>query len=124
MRRVAFTYESDPESYVLDSIATGRASLGRQSKGISQRENPGSDRGLMLRVDNLYHIKTITPPKLKRNEPELSIFGNINIKGKPGKVMKATVLAEKSGNHFHRDLSAPVMSTDSSQVGVALFPSF
>ena len=26
--------------------------------------------------------------------------------------------------HFHRDLSAPVMSTDMSQVGVTLFPSF
>ena len=25
---------------------------------------------------------------------------------------------------FHRDLSAPAMSTDMSQVGVALFPSF
>jgi len=26
--------------------------------------------------------------------------------------------------HFHRDLNAPVMSTDMSQLGVALFPSF
>ena len=26
--------------------------------------------------------------------------------------------------HFHRDLSVPVMSTDMSQVGVALFPLF
>ena len=26
--------------------------------------------------------------------------------------------------HFYRDLSAPVMCTDMSQVGVALFPSF
>ena len=26
--------------------------------------------------------------------------------------------------YFHHDLSTPMMSTDSSQVGVALFPSF
>ena len=40
-------------------------------------------------------------------------------------LMKATVLAENSDYIlFHRDLSAPVMSTDMSQVGVALFPSF
>ena len=26
--------------------------------------------------------------------------------------------------YFHRDLSTPAMSTDSSQLGVALFPSF
>ena len=26
--------------------------------------------------------------------------------------------------YFHRDMSAPVMSTDMSQVGIALFPSF
>ena len=38
---------------------------------------------------------------------------------------KATVLAESPNYlHFHRDLSAPSMSTDMSQVGVALFPSF
>ena len=36
-------------------------------------------------------------------------------------LMKAAVLAE---SNFHRDLSAPAMSTDMSQVGVALFPSF
>ena len=35
------------------------------------------------------------------------------------------VLAESSEYiHFHRDLSAPSMSTDMSQVGVTLFPSF
>ena len=40
-------------------------------------------------------------------------------------LMKATVLAESSEYiHFHCDLSAPAMSTDMSQVGVALFPSF
>ena len=40
-------------------------------------------------------------------------------------VVKATVLAESSSSiNFYRDLSAPVMSTDMSQVGVALFPSF
>ena len=40
-------------------------------------------------------------------------------------LMKATVLAESSYSiHFHRDLSAPAMSTDVSQVGVALLPSF
>ena len=40
-------------------------------------------------------------------------------------LMKATALAESSSYiHFHRDLSAPVMSTDMSQVGVTLFPSF
>ena len=39
--------------------------------------------------------------------------------------MKATVQAESSSLiHFHRDLSAPVMSTDMGQVGVALSPSF
>ena len=39
--------------------------------------------------------------------------------------MKATVLAESSSFiNFHRNLSAPAMSTDISQVGVALFPSF
>ena len=39
--------------------------------------------------------------------------------------MKATVLAESSSFiHFHRDLSAPAMTTDMSQIGVALFPSF
>ena len=37
--------------------------------------------------------------------------------------MKATVLAESSYSiYFLRDLSVPVMSTDVSQVGVALFP--
>ena len=41
------------------------------------------------------------------------------------KLMKATVLAESSVFiPFHRDLSAPAMSTDMSQVGVALFSSF
>ena len=40
-------------------------------------------------------------------------------------LMKVTVLAESySFINFHHDLSAPVMSTDMSQVGVALFPSF
>ena len=40
-------------------------------------------------------------------------------------LMKATVLAESSQYiHFHCDLSAPVMSTDMSQVGVAFFPLF
>ena len=39
--------------------------------------------------------------------------------------MKATVLAESSEYiHLHRDLYAPAMSKDMSQVGVALFPSF
>ena len=39
--------------------------------------------------------------------------------------MKATMLAESSEYiDFHRDLSAPVMSADMSQVGVALFFSF
>jgi hypothetical protein len=39
--------------------------------------------------------------------------------------MKATVLAESSYYiHFLHDLAAPAMSTDMSQVGVALFPSF
>ena len=39
---------------------------------------------------------------------------------------KATVLAESSRYffYFHRTLSAPAMSTDASQIGVALFPSF
>ena len=41
----------------------------------------------------------------------------------PQELMKATVLAESSTYiHFHRDLSAPAISTDMSQVGVALFP--
>ena len=41
-------------------------------------------------------------------------------------LMKATVLAESSCYffNFHQTLSAPAMSTDVSQVGVALFPSF
>ena len=40
-------------------------------------------------------------------------------------LMKATVLAESFKYiHFHRDLSAPAMSTDMSQVGVTLFPLF
>ena len=38
---------------------------------------------------------------------------------------ESQVLAESSVfNLFHHDLSAPAMSTDMSQVGVALFPSF
>ena len=42
----------------------------------------------------------------------------------PLQLMKATVLAESSVFiFFHRDLSAPAMSTDMSQVGIALFPS-
>ena len=40
-------------------------------------------------------------------------------------LMEATLLAESSYSiYFHRDLSAPAMSTDMSKVGVALFPSF
>ena len=40
-------------------------------------------------------------------------------------LMKATVMAESSYLiNFHRALSAPEMSTDVSQVGVAVFPSF
>ena len=40
-------------------------------------------------------------------------------------LMKASVLAESSDFiYFYRALSAPVMSSDLSQVGVALFPSF
>ena len=43
----------------------------------------------------------------------------------PLQLMKVTVLAEKLEYiHFHRDLSASAMSTDVSQVGFALFPSF
>ena len=40
--------------------------------------------------------------------------------------MKATVLAENNNisSFFHPDLRTPAMSTDSSQVGVALFPSY
>ena len=38
-------------------------------------------------------------------------------------LLKVTVLTESSEYiHFHRDLSAPEISTDMSQVGVALFP--
>ena len=40
----------------------------------------------------------------------------------PLQLIKATVLAESS--YFHRDLSAPVMSTYMSQVHLALLPSF
>ena len=41
--------------------------------------------------------------------------------GFPLQLMKVTVLAESySFINFHHDLSAPVMSTDISQVGVAL----
>ena len=40
-------------------------------------------------------------------------------------LMQVTVLAESSKNiHFHRDLSAPGMSINISQVGVTLFHSF
>ena len=39
-------------------------------------------------------------------------------------VMEATVFAESSFINFHCVLSAPAISTDASQVGVALFPSF
>ena len=40
-------------------------------------------------------------------------------------LIKVSVLAESSSySHFHRDLSALAISTDMSQVGVALFPSF
>ena len=40
-------------------------------------------------------------------------------------LMKTTVLAESSSFIlFHCDLSAPAMSTNMSQVGHALFPSF
>jgi hypothetical protein len=40
-------------------------------------------------------------------------------------LIKATVLAESSNYIlFHHDLSVPAISTDMSQVGVALFPSF
>ena len=43
----------------------------------------------------------------------------------PLQLMEATMLAESSDNIlFHRDLSAPAMSTGMSQVGVAHFPSF
>ena len=43
----------------------------------------------------------------------------------PLQLMKATMLAESSYSiYFHRDLSAPAMSKDVNQVGVALFPSF
>jgi hypothetical protein len=47
---------------------------------------------------------------------------NINII----QLMKATVLAESSVYilSFHRISSAPAISTEMSQVGVALFPSF
>ena len=43
----------------------------------------------------------------------------------PLQLMKATVLAENYPHfmYFHRDLPTPAMSTDSSQVGVTLFPS-
>ena len=44
----------------------------------------------------------------------------------PLQLMKATVLAESSNRFlfFHCHLCTPVMSTESSQIGVALFPSF
>ena len=49
---------------------------------------------------------------------KMDVFGAVQL-------MKATVLAESLEYiHFHHDLSATVMSTDMSQVGVALFPSF
>ena len=43
----------------------------------------------------------------------------------PLQLMKATLLTESSYFiNFHRDLSAPMMSTDMSLVGVAFIPSF
>ena len=43
----------------------------------------------------------------------------------PLHLTKATVLAEISEYiHFHRDLSAPAMYTDMSQIDVTLFPLF
>ena len=46
---------------------------------------------------------------------------SVDITGADRQLMKATVLAESSGNI---SLSAPVMSTDTSQVGVAHFLPF
>ena len=51
---------------------------------------------------------------------EYGAFGQLLLQLK-----KATVLAESSEYiHVHRDLSAPAISTDMRQLGVALFPSF
>ena len=43
----------------------------------------------------------------------------------PLQLMKATALAESYPHfiYYHRNLPTPAMSTDSSQVGIALFPS-
>ena len=55
-------------------------------------------------------------------EVDLIIFCR---RGRPLQLMKATVLTERSVFIlFHCGLSAPAMSTDMSQVSVALFPSF
>ena len=42
----------------------------------------------------------------------------------PALWLSSAVEVNSSFIHFHGDLSAPAMSTDMSQVGVALFPSF
>ena len=64
------------------------------------------------------------PPPILSVSP-LAASANTSV-SLPFQLMKATVLAEKLLLliYFHRDLSTPVMSTNSSQVGVALFLSF
>ena len=57
---------------------------------------------------------------MKKNQMELSA-STVTFISPPLQLMKATVLAE---SFFHLHLCTPTMSTNSSQVGVALFPSF
>ena len=67
---------------------------------------------------------------LEHTDPEQWMYSEhsantvVFISSLPLQLMKAAVLAESSKYiHFHRDLSAPAMSADMSQVGVTLFPS-
>ena len=83
---------------------------------IVHQERRGQVKTIVMEHFNgiLFH-KSGAVNKQNTNQP---ILYNIRL-------MKATVLAESSYFiNFYRDLSDPAMSTDMSQVGVALFPSF
>ena len=76
---------------------------------------------VFIALSTLLHVPVYRKPDnitkyVKMEERERHLTGYL----KRNQVMKATVLVETST----RDLWTPAMSTASSQVGVALFPSF
>ena len=83
---------------------------------------------LTEKMRSRFKVKTVFFNLLRNNAEyyKMHYYNATQYKPLLDKLMKATVLAESSNklSFFHCHLCTPAMSTESSQVGVTIFPSF